>query len=344
MSEGTEDRGILTRDTETMAQNLIIWLSRPLSAFIVLANIFLILGILFNRRLRNTTNWFFLSLLFADLLAGLFLPNIPELSTTKELNYHLCFFNYVAPNFIFLAFLANLLVVHYAKYVFIIHSLHYHRSWVYRWPGLYIFVAWTAPLTFACLPLAWNKWQPHANCSFGLVFPIPYLYLETYGFLIPSILAMGFMCIQVLCTSRRQLKDITRLLHSVNQGQPPSELEQQLELRNAKKIASVSFIFMVCWVPYIVCLNISLLSIDHNIHPLIIPIVTSIGTSSAAALPVILSLGNRQYTQFWTDMATKCCGGCCQRQGCKERKAKPKARLPHGRHCPAEADLNGAPG
>ncbi|XP_061468972.1 G-protein coupled bile acid receptor 1 isoform X2 [Rhineura floridana] len=327
-----------------MQKLLIFWLSQPLSAFIILANIFIIIGILFNRKLHGTTNWFFLSLLFADLLAGVALPYVPELSFEKDLDYHSCFFNHVAPNFFFLAFLANLLVVHYAKYVCIIHPLRYHCSWVNRWASLYILLAWTAPLIFACLPLAWNQWKPHANCSFSLVFPIPYLYLETYGFLIPAILAMTFMCIQVLCVARRQLKNITKLLHSVNQGQAPSELEQQLELRSAKSIASMSLIFLVCWVPYIACLNISLLSINHKVGPLLLIIVTCIGTGSAAAVPIILSFSNRQYTQFWMDMATKVCGGCCQRQGCRERRAKPKANLPQGHLCPTEANPVEAPG
>uniref|UniRef100_A0ACB8G1V6 Uncharacterized protein n=1 Tax=Sphaerodactylus townsendi TaxID=933632 RepID=A0ACB8G1V6_9SAUR len=226
-------------------QELISWLTRPLSAFIILANLFIIIGIIFNHKLHGVINWFFLSLLFADLLAGAALPTIPQLVFKKKWGYHLCFFIYVTPNFIFLSFLANLLVVHYAKYVCIIHPLHYHKSWVYRWAALYLFLAWTAPLIFACLPFIWNHWQPHVNCSSRLVFPMPYLYLETYGLLIPTILAMVFMCIQVLCVARRQLKNITKLLHSVNRGQAPSALEQQLELRNVKAIAGVSLIFLV---------------------------------------------------------------------------------------------------
>ncbi|KAL8183073.1 UNVERIFIED_CONTAM: hypothetical protein K2H54_014180 [Gekko kuhli] len=246
------------------SQELMFWLTRPLSAFIILANLFIIVGIICNRKLHGAVNWFFLSLLFADLLAGAALPTVPQLAFEKQWGYHLCFFIHVAPNFLFLSFLANLLVVHYAKYVCIIHPLHYHKSWVYRWAAFYILLAWTAPLVFAGLPLIWNQWQPDLNCSFLLVFPMPYLYLETYGLLIPAILAMAFMCIQVLCVARRQLKNITKLLRSVNRGQTSSGLEQQLELRNAKGIAGMSLIFLVCWVPYIACLNISLLSIEYH--------------------------------------------------------------------------------
>lgn len=322
---------------ENKTQELLIaWLSQPLSAIIILANIFSILGILFNRKLHGTMNWFFLSLLFADLLAGAALPCIPRLSTETNLTYYPCFFTYLIPNFLFLCFLANLLVVHYAKYVCIIRPLHYQASWVHRWAILYILLAWTAPLIFACLPLVWNQWELNGNCSSDLVFPISYLYLETYGLLIPSILAMSFMCIQILWVARKHMKDIKNLLHSVTQSQASSELEQQLELRNAKSIASASIIFLVCWVPYIVCLNISLLASKHSVSQLVRTIVTCIGTGSAAAVPIILSLGNHQYTEFWRDLAIKVCQGCCQGRGCKQKQAQPNASMSHGNICMRE--------
>ncbi|KAF7241762.1 G-protein coupled bile acid receptor 1 [Varanus komodoensis] len=324
-------------------EHLIFWLTHPLSVFIILANIFIILGILFNRKLHGTTSWFFLSLLFADLLAGAALPFIPELTLHKELSKHLCFFKYVVPNFLFLSFLANLLVMHYAKYACIVRPLHYRQAWVHRWPALYIFLAWTTPLIFASLPLTWYTWGSTVNCSYSVVLPKPYLYIETYGFLIPAILAMAFMCTQMLCVARRQLNNITKLLHSVNQGQAPSELEQRLELRNAKSIASMSLIFLACWVPYMVCLNISLVSIDHSISPPVLTIVTCIGTGSAAAVPIILSCISSQYTLFWRDMASKAWQSCCKGQGCKEDQADPKANLPHGNLCTTDVDLNGVP-
>nr|XP_003214976.1 PREDICTED: G-protein coupled bile acid receptor 1 [Anolis carolinensis] len=328
-------------DSDDTQELIVVCLTKPLSAFIILTNVFIILGILFNHKLHGTTtNRFFLSLLFADLLAGAALPCIPQMSFKMELEYHTCFLKHVVPNFLFLSFLANLLVVHYVKYVCIMHPLHYQSFWVHRWAGLYIVLAWTAPLIFAALPLAWYQWKSNETCSFRLVFPMSYLYVETYGFLIPSILAMAFMCVRVLCIAQKHLKNITKLLHSVTQSQASSELEQQLELRNAKSIASVSLIFLVCWVPYIVCLNISLLSLQHSISPLVLTVVTCFGTGSAAAVPIILSLGNEQYTQFWRDLATKVCAGCCQGQRCKRKKAKPKPKLPHDNLQTVEADTS----
>ncbi|XP_066467686.1 G-protein coupled bile acid receptor 1 [Tiliqua scincoides] len=325
-------------------QLLIVWLSWPLAALIILANIFTILGILFNRKLHGATSWFFLSLLFSDLLAGIALPHIPWLSFETTWDYHLCFFMYVTPNFLFLSFSANLLVVHYAKYVCIIYPLRYHTFWVHRWAVLYICLAWAASLIFACLPLTWNEWDPNKNCSFHLVFPKPYLYLETYGFLIPAIFAMAYMCIRMLWVAQKHLRNITKLFHSVNQSQAPTELQHQLELRKAKGVAIVSLIFLVCWVPYIACLNISVLPVSHKVNPLVLKIVICLGTGSGAAVPIILSLSNHQYTQFWRDMTTKVWATCFQGQGCEQRQVRPEANLPGANLYPLEADPNGVPG
>ncbi|XP_030436054.1 G-protein coupled bile acid receptor 1 [Gopherus evgoodei] len=299
---------------------LIFWLSGPLSVFIILANLFIILGILWSRKLPGAASSFFLSLLFADLLAGVALPFIPWMQFENSRGYHSCFFTHVAPNYFFLAFLANLLAVHYEKYLCISYPLHYRRFWVHRWVPLCLLLTWTLPLLFACLPvLGWNQWGPSSNCSYKQIFPTAYLYLEIYGFLIPSILAMAFMSTQVLRVARRQLQEIKKVLRSVHQGQGPSELEQQLELRHAKCIASLSLIFLACWVPYVAGLHVSVLAIqNHNsIDSYTVLILTCVGSGSAAVVPIILGLSNRQYTQFWRDVAAKVCAGC--RVRCCER-------------------------
>ncbi|TFK03591.1 SERTA domain-containing protein 2 [Platysternon megacephalum] len=307
-------------DAESVRRHLIFWLSGPLSFFIILANLFIILGILCNRKLPGAASWFFLSLLFADLLAGAALPFIPRMQFENSRGYHSCFFIHVAPNYFFLAFLANLLAVHCEKYLCISYPLHYHRCWVHRWVPLCLLLTWALPLLFACLPvLGWNQWGPSSNCSYHQIFPPAYLYLEIYGFLIPSILAMAFMSTQVLRVARHQLQEIKKVLRSVQQGQGPSALEQQLELRHAKCIASLSLIFLVCWVPYVAGLHVSVLAIQNrsSIDSYTLLIFTCVGSGSAALVPIILGLSNRQYTQFWRDVAAEGCAGC--RARCCER-------------------------
>ncbi|XP_030065447.1 G-protein coupled bile acid receptor 1 [Microcaecilia unicolor] len=314
------------QDGERFQRNLIFYLSTPLSAFIILANLFIIVGIIFNRKLHDTANYFFLSLLFADFLTGVALPFIPRMKFCKDLDYHSCLFVYISPNFFFLSFLSNLLMVHYEKYLCIIYPLRYRSFWVHRFVPLPLLLVWTVPLVFSCLPVfGWNQWGENSTCSYAHVFPNAFLYLEIYGFLIPSILAITFLTIKVLSVARRQLQDIKKLHRSV-QREGALTLEKQMDLRYAKCIASVSLIFLVCWVPYIACLHVSVLAMEqYEISRLTFIILTCVGSGSAAVIPVILGLSNKQYTALWQAVFKKHCvsRGKSQEKGATRPQDKP---------------------
>ncbi|XP_053545780.1 G-protein coupled bile acid receptor 1 [Bombina bombina] len=292
-------------------RNLIILLSSPLSAFIILTNLFIIVGILCNRKLHNTANYFFLSLLFADFFTGVALPCIPRMRFSKDLSYFQCLAAFISPNFFFLSFLSNLLMVHYEKYLCIMYPLHYRNLWVHRFVPFALLLVWILPLVFACLPLlGWNSWEMNNTCSYEFVFPRPYIYLETYGVVIPSILAIIFITIKMLSVARKQLMDIKKLHRSV-QREAATVLERQMNLRYAKCISIVSLTFLVCWVPYIAFLQVSVLAMaQYKISWWIVLITTCVGSGSAAVIPVILGLTNRQYTELYRNICQKYCSHC----------------------------------
>lgn len=297
-------------------EKLIMLLSYPLSAFIILSNLFIIIGIVFNKKLHNTANYFFLSLLFADFFTGVLLPCIPRMKFNKDLGYYGCFFVFISPNFFFLSFLANLLMVHYEKYVCIIYPLHYREIWVHRCVPLSLFLVWTMPLVFSCLPLlGWNNWKNNNTCSYKQVFPNAYIYLETYGVVIPAILVMSFITVKLLSVARNQLKEIKKLHRSV-QREVVTEMERQMDFRYAKCIAVFSLTFFICWVPYIALLQVSVLVIEkYEISLWIVLTLTCVGSGSAAVIPVILGLSHRQYTELWRNLCKKYCQSCCKPRG-----------------------------
>ncbi|CAN2389105.1 7 transmembrane receptor (rhodopsin family), partial [Pristimantis euphronides] len=299
--------------TDDREEKLIILLSYPLSAFIILSNLFIIIGIVFNKKLHNTANYFFLSLLFADFFTGVLLPYFPRMKLHKDLGYYGCFLSFISPNFFFLSFLANLLMVHYEKYLCIIYPLHYRDIWVHRCVPFSLILVWTLPLVFSCFPLmGWNKWNDNYTCSYKQVFPHAYIYLETYGVVIPSILVMSFITIKLLSVARKQLKEIKKLHRSV-QREAGTEIERQMDLRFAKCIAVFSVTFIICWVPYIALLQISVLAMENYTFNLwLFPTLTCIGSGSAAVIPVILGLSHRQYTELWRNLYKKYCQSCCK--------------------------------
>uniref|UniRef100_A0A8C9RGE5 G-protein coupled bile acid receptor 1 n=1 Tax=Scleropages formosus TaxID=113540 RepID=A0A8C9RGE5_SCLFO len=293
---------MVRNDSVLQGERLIYCITVPMSTAIILANLLILLSFACNRQLHNTSNYFFVSLLVADLCTGVALPFIPWMGINRDLDFGACLLAHILPNFLFLSFLFNLVMVHYERYLCIVSPLHSGRFWVHRCFPLALLVVWAPPLLYASLPaFGWNNRDPHRNgedsCSYRRIFPTSFIYLEVYGLLVPAILAIVGMTCRVLCIARVQLRDICKLHRAVGQTGASSS-EHQLNLRYARCVAVVSLIFLACWVPYIAYVHVSVLQMkkrggSSTMH--IILSCTGIGTT--AVIPVILGLANRQYTQ-----------------------------------------------
>ncbi|XP_006867864.1 PREDICTED: G-protein coupled bile acid receptor 1 [Chrysochloris asiatica] len=278
-------------------------LSLALAGLIVAANLLLALGIAWDRRLRSPpAGCFFLSLLLAGLLTGLTLPTLPGLWSQSGRGYWPCLLLYLAPNFSFLSLLANLLLVHGERYLAVLQPLRPHRN-----TRLPLLLTWAAPLLFASLPaLGWNHWVPGANCSSQAIFPAPYLYLEVYGILLPAVGVAALLSARVLATAHRQVRDICRLERAVCRC-APSALARALTWRQAKAQVGATLLFGLCWGPYVATLLLSVLAYEQRppLGPGTLLSLISLGSASAAVVPVAMGLGDQRYTAPWRAAAQK---------------------------------------
>ncbi|XP_029788778.1 G-protein coupled bile acid receptor 1 isoform X2 [Suricata suricatta] len=278
-------------------------LSLALASLIVAANLLLAVGIARDRHLRTPpAGCFFLSLLLAGLFTGLALPALPGLWSQSRRGYWSCLFLYLAPNFSFLSLLANLLLVHGERYMAVLRPLRPRGS-----TRLALLLTWAGPLLFASLPaLGWNHWAPGANCSSQAVFPAPYLYLEVYGLLLPAMVAAALLSARVLAAARRQLRDIRRLERAVCRG-APSALARALTWRQARAHAGATLLFGLCWGPYAATLFLSVLAFEQRppLGPGTLLSLISLGSASAAAVPVAMGLGDQRYTAPWRAAAQR---------------------------------------
>ncbi|XP_043854876.1 G-protein coupled bile acid receptor 1 [Dromiciops gliroides] len=309
-----------------------LWFSLMLGGLIVGANLLLAAGIARNRHLRRPpAGCFFLSLLMAGLFTGLALPTLPGLWSQSRHDYWPCLLLHLAPNFSFLSLLANLLLVHGERYLAILRPLRPPRGT--RWALL---VAWTAPLLFASLPaLGWNHWAPGANCTSQTIFPAPYLYLEVYGLLLPSVVAAALLSARVLATARHQLQVIRRLERAVYRG-APSALARALAWRQARARAGATLLFGLCWGPYVVALLLSVLAFEQRppLGPSTLLALNSLGSASAALVPAAMGLGDRKYTAPWRDAGLRC-WGALRSAACGRSQPGPGATDQDGATCRA---------
>lgn len=298
---GNDSQPLLTEE------QLIYAITVPLSASIILANLLIILGIVWNRHLHNTPNYFFLSLLVADLCTGVALPFIPLMGLRRRLSFGSCMVAHIFPNFLFLAFLLNLVLVHYERYTCIINPLRYSTLWMHRRFPLALLAAWLPPLLYASLPaFGWNDWtgpdcSPNATacCSYRRVFSNAFILLEVYGLVLPAILAIAAMTGRVLLITRGQLRDICRLHRSVERGGQASDQEHRMNLRYARCVVAVSLTFLACWLPYLIYMHvcIAFLISDAELVPTTHIVLSCTGIGSMAVVPLVLGLANRQYTE-----------------------------------------------
>uniref|UniRef100_H3BWB6 G protein-coupled bile acid receptor 1 n=1 Tax=Tetraodon nigroviridis TaxID=99883 RepID=H3BWB6_TETNG len=283
-------------------EQLIYTITVPLSTSIILANAVIVLGIALNRQLHNTPNYFFLSLLVADLCTGVALPFIPLMGLNRELSFGSCMVAHVFPNFLFLAFLLNLVMVHYERYICIVDPLHYNNLWMHRNFPLALLAAWLPPLLYASLPsFGWNNWTENGTtcCSYRRVFPNAFIFLEVYGLVLPAMLVIAAMTGRVLLITRGQLRDICRLHRSVERGNRTSEQEHRLNLRYTRCVVAVSLTFLACWVPYLIYMHvcIAFLISETRWSSTMHIVLSCTGIGSMAVVPLVLGLANRQYTE-----------------------------------------------
>uniref|UniRef100_A0A8C6Q4B1 G-protein coupled bile acid receptor 1 n=1 Tax=Nothobranchius furzeri TaxID=105023 RepID=A0A8C6Q4B1_NOTFU len=224
----------------------------------------------------------------------------------RELSFSSCLVAHVFPNFLFLAFLFNLVMVHYERYICIVDPLHYNNLWMHRSFPLALLIVWMPPLLFASLPaFGWNNWTgPHWNsCCERMtkmrVFSNAFIYLEVYGLVLPAILIIAGMTGRVLCITRGQLKDICRLHRAGVRGGQASDREQRLNLRYTRCVVAVSLTFLACWVPYLIYMHvcITFLIIDTKWSSTTHIVLSCTGIGSMAVVPLVLGLANRQYTE-----------------------------------------------
>uniref|UniRef100_A0A665W784 G protein-coupled bile acid receptor 1 n=1 Tax=Echeneis naucrates TaxID=173247 RepID=A0A665W784_ECHNA len=282
-------------------EQLIYTITIPLSTSIILANLVIILGIAWNRQLHNTPNYFFLSLLVADMCTGVALPFIALMGLNRELSFSSCLVAHVFPNFLFLAFLFNLVMVHYERFICIVDPLHYNTLWMHRSFPLTLLVVWVPPLLYACLPaFGWNNWtSPAWDGCCRAIFPNAFIYLEVYGLVLPAILTIAGMTSRVLWITRGQMKEICRLHRAVERGSQASDQEQRMNLRYTRCVAAVSLTFLACWAPYLIYMHvcIAFLMSDTKWSSTTHIVLSCTGIGSMAVVPLVLGLANKQYTE-----------------------------------------------
>ncbi|XP_022085743.1 adenosine receptor A1-like [Acanthaster planci] len=272
----------------------------PIAVAAALGNALVCWAVYYNRRLRNVTNYFIVSLAIADLLVGLLAIPFALLTNAGEPrnSFHLCLFMNSFVVTLTQSSILSLLAIALDRYFAVVSPLRYKRVATARRATVVILFTWLLAFVIGMIPVfGWNLGQPEREdykCVFTEVIDIRYMvYFNFLGCVLPPLLIMLFVYVRIFRVVRKQLAAISRTMVASN-----DEMNRQLsalavkEGRAAKLLAIVIILFAVSWLPLHIINTISLYTkVEYTI--LLIAIILS--HSNSAMNPIVYTFSNREF-------------------------------------------------
>ena len=193
-----------------------------LCILVIIINCTMIVTLIKNKHLHNTTNWLLLSLAFSDCLFGLssvYTPVMTLLTTSAGMSWNVAVMEkYIAIRSTevlcllldetglgfatMTASLLSLVALAVEKYIAVFHPLHYHQYMRPCTVGLTALVIWVTALIFGLLPLmGWNEFE--GVCAF--VQRASFSYLITWsGICMAGAVLVFILYMRIFMVARKQ--------------------------------------------------------------------------------------------------------------------------------------------
>ncbi|XP_037346328.2 adenosine receptor A1 [Pungitius pungitius] len=220
----------------------------------VVGNVLVVLAVCVNRALRNTTFCFIVSLAVADIAVGvLVIPLAIVLSLEFKTQFHTCLFLSCLLLIITQSSILSLLAIAIDRYLRVKIPTRYSTVVTQRRACVAVCLCWILSFLTGLVPMiGWNKLHEtqgslgnssHIACKFTAVMRMDYMvYFNFFGWVVVPLSAMIALYAEIFRVIRRQLN---RRAEATCDG----ERYYRKELKLAKSLALVVFLFAVCWLP-----------------------------------------------------------------------------------------------
>ncbi|OCT71084.1 hypothetical protein XELAEV_18037993mg [Xenopus laevis] len=298
-----------------------IWVGTFLCLIILLTtlgNSLLILLIFTQRSLRNTSNYFLVSLFMSDLMVGLVVmppAMLNELYGKWILDVDFCCIWYSFDVMCCSASILNLCVISLDRYLLIISPLKYKLRMTSCRALCLILATWTLAALASFLPIemGWHEQDfdlQHINMTSGaeekqcrLIVSLPYaLVASCLTFFLPSV-AICFTYCRILLAARKQALQVASLITNV-----PSASEDHAQVLDSRKFvtkhskkalkASLTLgillgMFFVAWLPFFVANVVQ--AVSDCVPPSLFDVLTWLGYCNSTMNPIIYPLFMRDF-------------------------------------------------
>ncbi|XP_003973119.2 adenosine receptor A1-like isoform X2 [Takifugu rubripes] len=227
----------------------------------VLGNVLVVLVVCMNRTLQNTTFCFIVSLAVADIAVGvLVIPLAIIISQGFNTQFYTCLLLSCLLLIITQCSILSLLAIAIDRYLRVKIPTRYSTIVTQRRANVAVCLCWTLSFLTGLVPmLGWNNHESQKNlsisseiiCQFTVVMRMDYMvYFNFFGWVVAPLTIMIALYAEVFWLIRRQLN---RRAKATADG----ERYYRKELKLAKSLALVVFLFALCWLPIHImnCIN-----------------------------------------------------------------------------------------
>uniref|UniRef100_UPI0037E7EEFD adenosine receptor A1-like n=1 Tax=Semicossyphus pulcher TaxID=241346 RepID=UPI0037E7EEFD len=227
----------------------------------VLGNVLVVLVVCVNRALRDTTFCFIVSLAVADIAVGvLVIPLAIIISLGFNTQFYTCLFLSCLLLIITQSSILSLLAIAIDRYLRVKIPVRYSTIVTQRRAYVAVFLCWILSFLTGLVPMiGWNNRDAHRNlsissnivCEFTTVMRMDYMvYFNFFGWVVVPLSIMIGLYAEIFRVIRRQLNRRA-------EATCDADRYYQKELKLAKSLALVVFLFAVCWLPIHImnCIN-----------------------------------------------------------------------------------------
>ncbi|XP_034725637.1 adenosine receptor A1 [Etheostoma cragini] len=219
----------------------------------VVGNVLVVLAVCVNRALRNTTFCFIVSLAVADIAVGvLVIPLAIIISLGFNTQFYTCLFLSCLLLIITQSSILSLLAIAIDRYLRVKIPTRYNTIVTQRRAYVAVFLCWILSFLTGLVPMiGWNNRNVQGNlssssdivCEFTAVMRMDYMvYFNFFGWVVVPLSIMIALYGEIFRVIRRRLNQRA-------EATCDGDRYYRKELKLAKSLALVVFLFAVCWLP-----------------------------------------------------------------------------------------------
>ncbi|XP_006628451.1 adenosine receptor A1b [Lepisosteus oculatus] len=240
------------------SQVLYIGMEVVIAVSSVLGNVMVVWAVKINRSLRDTTFCFIVSLALADIAVGaLVIPLAITISIGLQTHFYSCLLVACTVLVLTQSSILALLAIAIDRYLRVKIPTSYKRVVTKKRAGAAVVACWTVSFIVGLTPmLGWNNLQKMkengtqitsdltVTCQFENVISMEYMvYFNFFGWVLPPLLLMVLIYVEIFYMIHKHLnKKVT-----ANSSDPSKYYGKELKL--AKSLALVLFLFAISWLP-----------------------------------------------------------------------------------------------